>query len=215
MSKIVSGLYLILDQQYIRGDIISTAMEAIEGGVDVIQYREKNLPKRKMIEIGKEICRIAKDKGVIFIVNDDPAVALAVDADGVHLGQEDVPVHIARKILGPEKIIGLSTHNIEEALEAEKAGADYIGFGPIFHSKTKMVAPPVGVEGIKRVRELVSLPIIAIGGIERDKVQEIIRAGASGVAVISAILSAPSVREAVRGFKEEIKRFRPGLPPET
>ena len=205
MKKTVSGLYLILDPQFIKGDIVSVAVEAIEGGVDVIQYREKNLPERKMIETGKRLCRIARDNGVIFIVNDNPVVALAVDADGVHLGQEDVPVDVARKILGAYKIIGLSTHNLEEAIGAERAGVDYIGFGPIFHSKTKMVAPPVGVEGIKKVREVVSLPIIAIGGIDRNKVQEIIRAGASGVAVISAILSAPSVKEAVKNFLRSIR----------
>lgn len=209
MRKKISGLYLILDRQFITGDIISAAIEAVEGGVDVIQYREKGLPKRETIAIARQLRHITRERDIPFIINDDPVVALAVDADGVHLGQEDIPIDIARNILGEERMIGLSTHNLKEALEAEKAGVDYIGFGPIFHSRTKMVAPPLGLEGIKRVRGLVSIPIIAIGGIDSTMVEGVISSGASGVAVISAILSSPSIKKAVHEFKERSQRVGP------
>lgn len=205
MGKNISGLYLILDQRYASRDIVSIAEAAVEAGVDVLQYREKIRSKKDALTVAKKLRDVTGKAGIIFIVNDDPAIALAVDADGVHLGQEDIPAEVARKILGAEKIIGISTHSDKEALAADRLEVDYIGFGPIFHSSTKMVALPHGPEGIKRIRNSVSVPIIAIGGITEENAADVMKAGASGVAVISAILSAQDIKEAVREFKKRMK----------
>lgn len=204
----IQYLYLILDQQYTKKDIVTVAIEAVEAGVDIIQYREKVLPKKGALAIAKRLREVTKKAGVIFIVNDDPALSLAVDADGVHLGQEDIPVEVARKILGKDKVIGISTHNDQEVLEANSLGVDYIGFGPIFHSNTKMVTSPHGIDGIKRIKGSISVPIIAIGGINQENVADVIMAGADGVAVISAITSAPDVKKAIGEFKERIQTRR-------
>lgn len=209
--KRLQGLYLILDQQYTEQDIVSIAEEVVAAGVDIIQYREKVLSKKASIDIAKRLRDITCKADVIFIINDDPSLALAVEADGVHLGQEDITVDVARKILGQDKIIGLSTHRLEEVLEASRLEVDYIGFGPIFHSKTKMATAPQGIEGIKKIRPHILVPIIAIGGINHEDVTEVISAGADGVAVISAILSATDIKNSVREFKERIKKSQTGL----
>jgi len=205
VKRKIGGLYLILDQQFTSRDIISIAIEAIKGGVDVIQYREKVRSKREGLTTARRLRDITYNEGVTFIVNDDPAVAFAVDADGVHLGQEDIPTDVAREILGSEKIIGLSTHTYEEAVEAEHQNVDYIGFGPVFHSSTKMVGSPHGPWGLARIRNSVSLPIVAIGGITMENVVDVIEAGAEGIAVISAILSARDIEETVREFKKRME----------
>ena len=205
VNKKISGLYLILDQQYTKRDIILIAEEAAAAGVDIIQYREKVLSKKANLEIAKRIRDITHKAGVLFIINDDPALALAVDADGVHLGQEDIPVDVARKIIGKQKLIGLSTHSLEEVLEASRLDVDYIGFGPILHSTTKTVTTPHGIEGIKKVRRHISVPIIAIGGISHENAAEVMSAGADGAAVISAILSATDINQAISEIKEYLK----------
>src|SRR3990170_8111058 len=174
----ISGLYLILDQQYTKKDIVSIAEEALDAGVDVIQYREKGLSKKDAIKIAEKLRTLTAKAAVTFIINDDPVLALAVDADGVHLGQEDIPVHIARRILGKDKIIGLSTHSYKEAIEADSPEINYIGFGPIFKSGTKMVTAPLGPEAISRVRNAISIPIIAIGCISDENIADVIRYGA-------------------------------------
>lgn len=207
----IGGLYLILDQQYTNRDIVSIAVEAAEAGVDVIQYREKVLPKKGALSVAKRLREVTEEAGVMFIVNDDPALALGAGADGVHLGQEDIPVDVARRILGRNKVIGISTHSIEEALEADRLDVDYIGFGPVFHSVTKRVTSPHGLEGVRRIRDSVSMPVIAIGGIDQGNVSAVIRAGADGAAVISAVLSAPDVKKAVSELKEGIGSGRNSL----
>ena len=148
---------------------------------------------------------LAAELGLLFIVNDRCDLALAVDADGVHLGQDDLPYADARKVLGPDKVIGLSTHNEHQVREADRLGPDYIGFGPIFKPGSKLYHDPlVGIAGLRRVRSLTTLPIFAIGGIQAKQTGEVIRAGADGVAVISAILIASDVRQAVRDFIAQI-----------
>ncbi|MBI5194057.1 MAG: thiamine phosphate synthase [Nitrospirae bacterium] len=204
MNKQIQGLYLIIDQQHTNKDIVSVAKDAVNAGVDIIQYREKVLSKKATLTIAEELRRITADAGVIFIINDDPAIAFAVDADGVHLGQEDMPVNIARKILGKEKIIGISTHNVQEVVSAKELNPDYIAFGPIFQSPTKMVTSPHGIDGLKQIRASIAVPLIAIGGINLDNVSSVINAGADGVAIISAVLSAAEIKEAVMEFKNLI-----------
>ena len=207
----IGGLYLILDQQYTNRDIVSIAIEAAEAGVDVIQYREKILHGKGALSVAKRLREVTEEAGVMFIVNDDPALAIGAGADGAHLGQEDIPVDVARRILGRDKVIGISTHSIEEALEAGRLDVDYIGFGPIFHSVTKRVTSPHGLEGVRRIRGSVSMPVIVIGGIDQGNVSAVIRAGADGVAVISAVLSAPDVKKAVSELKEGICSGRNSL----
>src|SRR3972149_15796 len=207
----IGGLYLILDQQYTNQDIVSIAIEAAEAGVDVIQYREKVLPKKGALSVAKRLREVTVAAGIMFIVNDDPALALGAEADGVHLGQEDIPVDVARRILGRDKVIGISTHNIEEALDAGQMDVDYIGFGPVFHSVTKRVTSPHGLEGVRRIRDSVSMPVIAIGGIDQGNVSAVIRAGADGGAVISAVLSAPAVKKAASELKKGIGSGRNSL----
>lgn len=148
---------------------------------------------------------IAADLGVTFIVNDRCDLASAVEADGVHLGQSDLPYAYARKIMGPDKLIGLSTHNADQVKEAERLRPDYIGFGPIFKPGSKEDHDPVtGIEGLRQARSLTSLPIFAIGGIATENVQEVMCAGANGVAIISAILTAPDISRAVGDFLERL-----------
>lgn len=132
---------------------------------------------------------------------------MAVDADGVHLGQDDLPVEEARKLMGGSRIIGVSTHSVEQARAAQSAGADYIGFGPIFTTTTKDAGPHQGIEGLREVRKAVTLPVIAIGGINTANLEKVLRAGADGVAVISAILAAPDLHEAARGMVDRIQRM--------
>ncbi len=200
----IKGLYLILDQQYANRDIVSIAGEAIDAGVDVIQYREKTLSKRDAIKIAEKLRMLTAKANVIFIINDDPALAFAVDADGVHLGQEDIPVHVARRILGRDKIIGLSTHSYQDAIEANSLDINYIGFGPIFRSGTKMVTSPLGFDAIRIIRDSVTVPVIAIGGINQENIADVMKSGADGVAIISAILSADNVMQAVRELKKQM-----------
>jgi thiamine-phosphate pyrophosphorylase len=155
------------------------------------QAYEEAMPLRKA----------AAEFGARFIVNDRCDLALAIDADGVHLGRKDLPYTYARKVMGPDKLIGLSTHNAEQVTEAEGLKPDYIAFGPIFTPGSKQDHDPiVGIEGLRTVRALTKLPIFAIGGISAEQVAEVMRAGADGVAVISAILKAPDIAQAVKDF---------------
>lgn len=150
---------------------------------------------------------LAADLGVTFIVNDRCDLALAVDADGVHLGQHDLPYAFARKVMGPEKLIGLSTHTAEQVMEAERLKPDYIGFGPIFKPASKEDHDPVvGIEGLRAVRPLTSLPIFAIGGIQSEQIPAVMNAGANGIAVISAVLKAPDSKQAVHDLLVRITR---------
>ncbi len=170
---------------------VQAMSSAIEAGVRFFQYRNKSGPRREIYETSLQLAGLAKSAGALLIVNDHADIAVAAGADGVHLGQDDLPIEDARKAVGREKIIGISTHSKEQASVAEESGADYIGFGPIFQTATKDAGSIQGMEGIAAIRRTVSIPVIAIGGINAGNVRDVISAGADGVAVISAILSAP------------------------
>lgn len=201
MKKLPSGLYLITDQYIVKGlSHIQIAEKALLGGVKFIQYREKLLSKRESYKIALKLRGITRKYNAVLIINNDIDIALSVDADGVHLGQEDFPVQAARKILGDDKIIGLSTHSLKEAEDAQGLGVDYIGIGPIFKSITKDVREPLGIEIIKEVKRISRVPVIAIGGINEENVSDVITAGADGAAVISAIISREDITGAVKGF---------------
>lgn len=199
----LSGLYLILDPT-VRPDrpLTEVLRIAAAAGVRLFQYRDKQATMKDAYRQALALRQVATEVGATFIINDRCDLALAVKADGVHLGQEDLPVDDARGLLGPEAIIGLSTHNPEQVKEAIVLRPDYIGFGPVFGTTTKADHDPVvGLDGLRAVRALTTLPIFAIGGITPQHVRDIMRAGANGVAVISAILKATDLVAAIRKFQ--------------
>lgn len=169
---------------------------ALDAGVRFFQYRAKHQPRRQAYEECLVLSRIARNAGALFIVNDYADIAVAAGADGVHLGQDDMPLADARRITGSALAIGISTHSREQALIAERSGADYIGFGPIFKTATKDAGKTQGIEALAMVKQAVSIPVIAIGGITAGNVKIVLAAGAAGAAVISAILKAPDIGSA-------------------
>ena len=198
----LSGLYIILDPSVCPArplvDVLTTAAEA---GASLFQYRNKTASMKDAYVEALALRQAAAKAGVLFIINDRCDLALAVDADGVHLGQGDLPLDLAKKVMGPDKLIGISTHNPDQVREATAGKPDYLGFGPIFKPGSKQDHDPVvGLEGLRAMRSLTSLPVFAIGGIQIDQAGEVMRAGANGVAVISAILKAPDISLAVKAF---------------
>lgn len=198
----LSGLYIILDPSvYPARSLVEVLMSAAEAGASLFQYRNKTASMKKAYLEALELRQAAAKAGVLFIVNDRCDLALAVDADGVHLGQGDLPLDLARKVMGPDKLIGISTHNPDQVREATAEKPDYLGFGPIFKPGSKQDHDPVvGLEGLRAIRSLTSLPVFAIGGIQIDQAGEVMRTGANGVAIISAILKAPDISHAVNAF---------------
>lgn len=196
------GLYVILDPSVCPDRPLRDVLRvSIAAGATIFQYRNKTASMKEAYAEALGLRKVAADAGVLFIVNDRCDLALAVEADGVHLGQDDLPFDYARRLMGPNRLIGLSTHNPNQVKEADALKPDYIGFGPIFTPGSKQDHDPVvGMEGLRSIRSLTSLPIFVIGGIQVDQVGEVVRAGADGVAVISAILKAPDVGYAVKSF---------------
>lgn len=200
------GLYVVTGQDFSGGrSYQEVAAACIRGGAAVIQLREKSWPVAILLETGRELRKMTREAGVLFIVNDRVDLALALEADGVHVGQQDLPVQIVRKLAGPGMIIGISAGNPEEALAAEKGGANYIGVGPIFPTATKKdTRTPRGLDLLGEIRRATSLPIFGIGGIKVDNAAAVIRAGADGVAVVSAVVGADDIEGAARAFVAEI-----------
>ncbi|MBI5198504.1 MAG: thiamine phosphate synthase [Nitrospirae bacterium] len=205
MIPLISGLYLITDRKISGIDHEDMAVMALKGGVRTIQLREKEMTENELLRVALKLRGETRRWSARLIINDNVHIARDSDADGVHLGQEDLPIEAARKILGSAKIIGVSTHNINEAVEAQSRGADYIGLGPIFQTETKNTQPPLGTELIREVKRKVSIPVVAIGGINLDNLLEVIEAGADAVAVISSIVGSGDITETVRRFIEEIE----------
>jgi thiamine-phosphate pyrophosphorylase len=208
------NLYLVTEEE-LSADrkTIDIVRDAIAGGVGIIQLRDKNLPVIERYRLGKEIRKITLKHDVDFIVNDRIDLAVALDADGVHLGQEDLPLEVARKILGPEKIIGISVSNTQEAKLAERGGADYLGVGSIYLTASKKVQEDhrsIGAQGITAIKSGCPLPIVAIGGLKRGNCATIIKAGAAAIAVITALTQAPDVTDEARKFKETIVKTKEG-----
>lgn len=183
-------LYWIADASLAGGRPLDVlAREALAAGLRVFQYREKTLSSRERYPVAMALAAAAREAGATFLINDDIDMALAVEADGVHLGQEDFPVATARKILGTTMIIGCSAHTIDQAKAAEADGADYLGVGPIYPSATKMARPPLGCGLLREICAAVRIPVYAIGGITVGGCQEVLAAGAKGVAVASGLLT--------------------------
>jgi thiamine-phosphate pyrophosphorylase len=208
MDERLNGLklYLITDRKLFDAQCsLYLALEtALQAGVKYIQLREKRLPTRKILDMAYWMIELTREYGAKLIINDRVDIALAVGADGVHLGQKSLPAHAARKVMGDNFLIGVSTHGIDEALQAEHDGADFITLGPIYNTPSKLrYGDPIGVDILRQVKSEVSIPVLAIGGIKTDSVNEVLDAGADGVAVISGILAA----EDIRGTTEEFLRL--------
>jgi thiamine-phosphate pyrophosphorylase len=197
-------LHVLTDRKTSRGrSHLQVAEAAIAGGADVLQLRDKEASSGLLYREGLELRKLTRDARVPFIVNDRLDIALAVEADGVHVGQSDLPASVVRKIMGPGKILGVSVATVEEAVRAERDGADYLGVGPVFEARgTKPdTGEPMGLDVIARIRRHCRLPIVAIGGINAENVRKVREAGADGAAVISAIVSADDISEATRRLK--------------
>lgn len=205
-ATVLAGLYVILDPSVCPDRPLLDVLKAsATAGATIFQYRNKTASMKASYTEALPLRKAAHELGVLFIVNDRCDLALAVDADGVHLGQGDLPLHLARKIMGSAKLIGISTHKPEQVMSATAGGPNYLGFGPIFLPGSKADHDPVvGIEGLKSIRRLTTLPLFAIGGITADRADEVVRAGADGVAVISAILKAPDISRAVTDFVSRI-----------
>jgi thiamine-phosphate pyrophosphorylase len=187
-------LYGILDLGYCANDRVRTmARMMIEGGVEILQVRAKNLSQEKIVDVSREVREVLGGSGIPLIINDYPHLAAEARADGAHVGQDDMSVAEARRLTGPGKIVGKSTHSLEQARAAVSEGADYIGFGPIFATPTKPDYTPVGMEDIRRVHEEVALPVFCIGGIKAENLNTVLAAGAKRVVIVSGILLANDV----------------------
>lgn len=199
------SLYLVTDSGLAGRDrIVDVVRAAVEGGVTVVQLREKNMDTRDFVQLAKDIKCVLH--GIPLIINDRLDVALACDADGVHLGQSDMPCDIARSILGPDKIIGLSVENLSQTEQANALDVDYIGVSPVFSTPTKTdTAAPFGLEGLSRAVELSRHPVVAIGGINASNASQIMSCGADGIAVVSAIVCAPNPRLAASNLSKLVK----------
>jgi len=208
-TPVLHGVYVLLDEQWSPTfSLVHVIETAVNCGVRIFQYRNKTDSMRDCYLKAKPLRKAASHGQATFLVNDRCDLALALDADGVHLGQDDLPLELARGIMGTPKIIGLSTHRPEEVELATAAGADYIGFGPIFPTTTKTDHEPVvGIQGLQRVRARTTLPIFAIGGITVDSVPTIRQAGGNGVAVASVVYQSVNMEKTfhdlVRSFSEE------------
>jgi thiamine-phosphate pyrophosphorylase len=205
-TKCLSGLYVIIDTQALQGRRhIEVARQVIRGGAKVIQLRDKTLNKRELLPVACQLKDLCTEQGALFIMNDYLDLAIAAEADGLHLGQEDLPVAAARRLLPIDKIVGCSTTTVELALAAQADGADYIAVGSMYPTSSKEAAKVVGPERLRQVRSAVSVPLVAIGGITKDNMAEVIAAGANAVAVISAILGADSPETAAREIVKRIE----------
>ena len=197
-------LYVVTDPKASRGrSDLQVAEAAIAGGADVLQLRDKDAPGGRLYRVALQLRKLTRDAGIPFIVNDRLDIALAAGADGVHVGQTDLPASVVREIIGPARILGVSVDTVEEAVQAERDGADYLGVGPVFEARgTKPDAGrPLGVDRIARIRRHCGLPIVAIGGINAENVRAVREAGADAAAVISAIVSADDIAQAARRMK--------------
>ena len=192
------GLYVILDRQFLVGrDELDIARQIIEGGAQVIQLRDKQSKKGELLLVAQKLKELCSQTDVLFIINDDLDLAIAVDADGLHIGQEDLPLPVVRRELPIDKIVGCSVTTLVQATKAQNEGADYIAVGSIFPTATKKGAIVVGVDMLKKLKRTVATPLVAIGGINQNNVGEVVAAGAYAVAVISSVLGEEDVRVAV------------------
>jgi thiamine-phosphate pyrophosphorylase len=207
--RIDFDLYLVTDRHLTDRSLDEVVEEALAGGVRAVQLREKDLPAREFLRRAEKLRSLTTRFGARLLINDRLDVCLAVGADGVHLRADSLPVSAARKILGPDRLIGQSTHGISEVIEAQEAGADFVVLGPIYDTPSKRsMGRPLGPSAIRSAASRVSIPVFAIGGIRLEQISEVIRHGGRGAAVISALLQAPNPREAASAMLRELKSLR-------
>jgi len=196
------SLYLVTDRGYLKGrDLFEAVEDAIKGGVTLVQLREKDISSLDFFNIALRMKEITSRYKIPLIINDRLDIALAVDAEGLHIGQSDLPITAARKLLGAGKILGYSASNPEEAVYGEKCGADYLGAGPVYPTGSKSDAgDPIGIHGLKEIVEKVAIPVVGIGGIGSQNIKEVKISGAKGISLISAILGSNEIEGASRGL---------------
>lgn len=206
--KVDYTLYLCTDRGLMTTDTVEESVElAIDGGCTVIQLREKQCSSRDFYELALRVKGITAPRGVPLIINDRVDICLAAGADGVHVGQSDLPAGQVRRLLGPDRILGVSARTLEEALEAQENGADYLGVGAMYATSTKTDAQVVSMETLRAIRQAVEIPIVVIGGINRDTMDAFRGTGIDGLAVVSAVVAQKDIRAAAR---ELVDRFREG-----
>ncbi|MGL5703135.1 MAG: thiamine phosphate synthase [Cetobacterium sp.] len=207
--KLPTGIYAITDSECGKDkEFLTYCEELLQGGAKIIQYREKSRDIKKLFKEAKELKILTQKYNAIFIVNDHLDIALLVDADGIHIGQDDLPISEVRKVLGKNKIIGISTHNLNEAEEAVKNGADYIGVGPIFHTDTKKDAGnPLTLNFLEEVEKNINLPYTVIGGIKESNLDEVLSRGAKSVCLISELICNENTLQITKRIDEKIKKF--------
>lgn len=207
-SKIDYSLYLCTDRSLMTAPTLEQAVnDAIKGGCTVVQLREKHAASREFYQLALSLKRITGYYGIPLIINDRLDIAAAVNAEGVHLGQKDLPADIARAVLGEEKIIGVSANNLQAAINAELDGADYIGVGAVFQTSTKTDTKPVTIDKLKEIRSAVKIPMVAIGGIKRSNISQLNGTGINGVAVVSAVIGSQNITAAARELKALFNPF--------
>ena len=200
-------LYAVTDRSWLGDETLSSQVEkALKGGVTLLQLREKELDSEHFLGEAREIKKLCKKYGVPFIVNDNVEIAALADADGVHVGQSDMEAGDVRAKLGPDKIIGVSAQTVEQAVLAEKHGADYLGVGAVFHTGTKADASDVSFETLKNICQAVRIPVVAIGGITKENVALLAGSGICGVAVVSAIFAQKEIERAAGELKETVRQ---------
>ena len=201
-------LYAVTDRHWLDGRrLIDVVRESLDGGVTMVQLREKTLEEGKFLEEAKELQTLCRERGVPFLVNDNVEIAREMNADGVHVGQSDMEAGDVRAKLGPDKIIGVSAQTVEQPILAEQRGADYLGVGAVFHTGSKADAEDVSHETLTAICNAVKIPVIAIGGITRDNVTELSGSGICGIAVISAIFAQKDIVSATKDLKEQTLRM--------
>ena len=199
-------LYAVTDRHWLNGrTLVDVVKESLDGGVTMIQLREKSLDEGKFLEEAKELQALCRERHVPFIVNDNVDIAKAMDADGVHVGQDDMAALDARAKLGPDKLIGVSAHTVEEALLAEKQGADYLGVGAVFPTSSKSDVGEMSYETLKAICKAVSIPVVAIGGVNLDNLSLLAGTGIAGVAVISGLFAPEDKTAAAQGFLQQLE----------
>lgn len=202
-------LYAVTDAAWTgEKTLIQQVKEALEGGITFLQLREKHLSEKEFLREAVEIKRLTDQYQIPFVINDNIEIAQKTGADGVHVGQDDMPVEEVRKILGEDKIIGVSAHNVEEAVRAEQGGANYLGVGAVHTTATKENTSAVSMEEMKKICQTVSIPVVAIGGIKKNNMNVLSGTGVDGIAVVSAIFAAKNIKEETKELLEAVKEMK-------
>lgn len=198
---------LITNRQLCKPPMVEVVKQALKGGVQAVQLREKDMPTKELFALAKDLRAATAEAKALFIVNDRVDIALAAEADGVHLGWQSLPPGIVRKLVGPDRLIGMSAHNLSEAQHAEAADADYIIFGPIYRTPSKEgIVEPTGPGAVAELKKHVSTPVVAVGGIKAENVADVLASGADGIAVLSGIVAAENPEEAAQALWTKIRK---------